>query len=69
MAVKIRVFNKQNYILLIVALLVIIAGYALMGSKVSSNSPEEIYSFSKITLAPALVIAGYILSVYSIFRK
>ncbi|MBN2611514.1 MAG: DUF3098 domain-containing protein [Bacteroidales bacterium] len=69
MAGKTSVFNKQNYILLIVALLVIITGYTLMGSKTSSDSPKDIYSFSKITLAPVLVIAGYVLSVYSIFRK
>ena len=66
---KTNVFTKQNYILIIIALAVIIAGYVLMGSNIGSDSPAEIYSFSKITLAPVMVIAGYILSVYSIFKR
>lgn len=47
------VFKKQNYQLLIAAMAVVIIGFLLMiGS-------EDIYSFTKITIAPLVVVIGF----------
>lgn len=58
------VFGKQNYFLMIIGMVLIILGFILMyGGK------EDIYSFRKITLAPILVVAGFIVEVVAIMRK
>lgn len=66
-------FVKQNYILMIVGVVLIIVGYMLMaGGK--SNDPnvfngDEIFSFRRITLAPIVVLLGYAIEVYAIVKK
>jgi predicted tellurium resistance membrane protein TerC len=58
------VLGKQNYIITGLAFLVVIIGFILMyGGK------EDIYSFRKITLAPIVVIAGFLIGVYAIMYK
>ena len=58
------VFEKQNYILTAVAFAVVVLGFILMwGGK------EDIYSFRRITLAPIIVIAGFLIGVYAIMYK
>jgi hypothetical protein len=58
------VFGKQNYLLMIIGMALIILGFILMyGGK------EDIYSFRKITLAPILVVAGFAVEVVAILRK
>jgi hypothetical protein len=66
-------FVKQNYVLMIIGIVLIIIGYMLMaGGK--SNDPnvfngEEIFSFRRITLAPIIVLLGYAIEVYAIVKK
>jgi hypothetical protein len=66
-------FVKQNYVLMLIGVVLIIAGYMLMaGGK--SNDPnifkgEEIFSFRRITLAPIVVLLGYAVEVYAIVKK
>jgi len=65
-------FGKENYVLLIISAVVLIIGYMLMaGGKTSDPTifNEEIFSFRRITLAPIVVIAGYIIGVYAIVKK
>lgn len=58
------VFTKQNYILTIVAFAVVVIGFLLMyGDK------ENIYSFRRITLAPIVVVSGFIIGVVAIMYK
>lgn len=58
------VLGKQNYILTGVAFAVIIIGFLLMyGGK------EDIYSFKRITLAPIVVLVGFIIGVVAIMYK
>lgn len=64
--------NKENYKLLIIGFVIIIVGFLLMlGGKV--DSPEdinpEIYSFRRVTLAPLVVLFGFIFEVYAIMKK
>jgi len=58
------VFGRQNYILTGAAFAVVLIGFLLMyGDK------EDIYSFRRITLAPIVVISGFILAAFAIMFK
>ena len=58
------VFGRQNYILTALAFAVLIIGFVLMyGDK------ENIYSFRKITLAPIVVLIGFIIGIFAIMIK
>jgi hypothetical protein len=66
-------FVRQNYMLMIIGIVLIVVGYMLMsGGK--SNDPnvfngDEIFSFRRITLAPIVVLLGYAIEVYAIVKK
>ena len=66
-------FHKENYILMIVGVLVIALGFFLMAGGKSEDpnifNPEEVYSFQRITVAPIVVITGFIIETYAIFHK
>ncbi len=64
-------FGKDNYILIGVGLLIVVIGFFLMAG--GENAPDEwnedqIYSFTRITLAPFIVLCGLGVVVYSIFK-
>lgn len=62
-------FTKNNYILLGVGVIFIIIGLFLMqggGSEEPSNFNEELFSFQRITLAPIIIITGFIINVFAI---
>lgn len=62
----------QNYILLLAGLIVIILGFVLMAGG-GSDSPDEfnyaMFSWRRITLAPILVIGGFIFEIYAILKR
>lgn len=61
-------FGKKNYILLLIGVIVIIAGFLLMtgpGSTMTHFEPD-IFSFRRIKLAPAVCFAGFIFIIYAI---
>lgn len=57
------VFGPQNYRLMLIGLAVIVLGFALMYGK------EDIYDFRKITLAPIVVLAGFVIEIFAIMHK
>ena len=66
------VFKKKNYILLISGLVLILAGiFLMMGGE--SEDPnvfsEDIFNFQRLTLAPILIVGGFILEVFAIMLK
>lgn len=67
------VFDKQNYILMGIGLLLIIIGFFLMAGGKSSDpmvfNDAEIYSFRRITLAPIMILLGFVVEGYAIFKK
>ena len=67
------VFGRENYKWMIIGILVMIVGFILMAGGSSEDPsefhPEEVYSFRRITLAPILVLLGYVIEVYAIFKK
>ena len=65
-------FGKENYILLLVGLAFIVTGFILMtggGSDDPNVFSEEIYSFRRITLAPIIVITGFVIEIFAIMKK
>ncbi|SFC13937.1 Protein of unknown function [Parapedobacter composti] len=57
------VFGKRNYQLFLLSIAVVVLGFVLM------MGTEDIYSFTKITLAPLVVVVGFALGVVSILIK
>jgi hypothetical protein len=66
-------FQPENYRLLLIGLAINILGFILMigGGAKSANEfrADELFSQVRITLSPMLIIAGYIVILYSIMRK
>ncbi len=58
------IFSKENYTLTAVSVLVIVIGFVLMSGK-----DGNIYDFRRTTLAPIVVIGGFVLGIYAIFFK
>jgi fumarate reductase subunit D len=64
--------GRENYKLLAIGFVIIVAGFLLMlGGK--SEDPREfsdkIFSFRRITLAPVVVLAGFIFEIWAIMKK
>ena len=66
---KTFIFEKKNYLIMIVGLLFIATGFILMSGG-ASDDPNvfnpEIYNFQRIRLAPTLVLIGFAIQVYAI---
>tara|TARA_B100001173_G_C15739020_1_gene441969 strand:+ start:416 stop:640 length:225 start_codon:yes stop_codon:yes gene_type:complete len=65
-------FKKKNYILLIVGVVFIISGLLLMiggASKDPTVFSYEIFNFQRLTLAPILIAAGFIIEIFAIMIK
>ncbi len=67
------IFGQQNFIYMGIGLALILVGLAAMtgGAMPDPNKwePERIYSFRRITLAPILMVAGFITVILGIFKK
>ena len=66
------VFKKKNYIILIGGLVLILLGIVLMiggGSEDPTQFSEEIFNFQRLTLAPILIISGFVMGVFAIMYK
>ncbi len=64
--------GKQNYILMGIGFLMILTGFLLMMGKGSTNPAVfnmDIFSFRRITLAPVVVLAGFVFEIYAILKK
>lgn len=64
--------TKENYKLLAIGFVVVIIGFLLMaggGSTEEYRFSEDIYSFRRTTLAPIIILAGFIFEVYAIMKK
>ncbi|OJU74453.1 MAG: hypothetical protein BGO09_09415 [Bacteroidetes bacterium 47-18] len=66
-------FDKNNYIIMLVGLAVLVLGFILMAGGKSSDpnvfNAAEIYSFRRITLAPIIVLLGFAIEIYAIMKK
>ena len=72
-ATKNTLFDKENFKWMLIGLGVIILGFLLMAGGKSANpnvfDEKEVYSFRRITLAPFLIVAGFIIEIFAIMKK
>ena len=69
---KVMPFGKQNFIIVLIGLALIALGFILMiggGSTDPDVFNEEMFSFQRITLAPILVLAGFVVEIVAIFWR
>jgi hypothetical protein len=66
-------FGKENYRWMLIGIVLVALGLILMGGGKSKDpnvfNPSEVYSFRRITLAPILIIGGFVVEIFAIFRK
>lgn len=65
-------FGKENYLLMILGVVVVAVGMLLMTGGASDDPnkmSEEIFSFRRLTLAPIVIVAGYLIVLLSIIKK
>ena len=65
-------FTKQNYMLLLVGVALICAGLLLMiggGSADPTIFSDKIFDYQRLTLAPVLIAAGFIVEIFAIMHK
>tara|TARA_B100000902_G_C27259951_1_gene890109 strand:- start:227 stop:448 length:222 start_codon:yes stop_codon:yes gene_type:complete len=66
------VFKKKNYILLISGLVLILLGVFLMiggESEDPTKFSEKIFNFQRLTLAPILIVSGFVLEIFAVMLK
>ncbi len=66
------VFKKKNFMILIGGLVLILLGITLMiggGSEDPTQFSEEIFNFQRLTLAPILIVSGFVMGVLAIMYK
>jgi len=65
-------FSKENYRLMLIGLAFIVLGFLLMiggGSDDPNKFSYDLFSFRRITLAPILILAGYVIEIFAIMKK
>lgn len=65
-------FGKENYILMIIGLVLLVLGFLLMiggNSKDPNTFNEAIFSPRRLTVAPILILAGYVVEIFAIMKK
>ena len=65
-------FGRENYKILLIGLAFIIVGFLLMiggGSDDPDVFSEDIFSFRRMTLAPILILAGFVIEIFAIMKK
>ena len=66
-------FGKENYMWMLIGLAVLALGFFLMSGGKSSDpkifDDNEVYSATRITIAPILLFAGFIIEIFAIMKK
>ena len=65
------VFGRRNYVILLIGSVIIIVGYLFMsgeGSTLAAYNPD-IFSGTRIRIAPLLCLLGYLLNVFGILYR
>lgn len=66
-------FNKENYKWMLIGVVIIAIGMFLMAGGKSTDpnvfNKSDVYSTTRITIAPILILAGLVIEIFAIFRK
>jgi len=67
------IFEKENYLWMLGGTVIMAIGLLLMvgGKSDDPNQfhPDQVYSTTRITVAPILIIAGLVVECFALFRK
>ncbi len=66
------VLTKENYILIAIGFGVMLLGYILMvGGRTDDPNVfnDAMFNFQRITLAPLLIVGGFLFEIYAIMKK
>lgn len=68
-----NLFGRENYIYMLAGLVIIALGFLLMAGGKSADptkfNADDVYSARRITIAPLLIIIGFILEIVGIMKK
>jgi len=68
-----NLFGKENYMWMLAGMTVLALGFFLMAGGKSADpknfDPKEVYSTTRITIAPMLIIVGFIMEIVAIMKK
>ncbi len=66
-------FGKENFIWMLAGAAIMALGFFLMAGGKSADPTKfmdgEVYSTTRITIAPILIIAGFIVEIFAIMKK
>lgn len=65
-------FTKSNYITILAGMVCILLGFVLMsggGEHTATSFDDTIFSFRRITLAPIVVVAGFVVVGLGIMKR
>ena len=69
---QVPLFDKTNLLWMLGGVAIMILGFLLMAGGKSDDpnvfNPGEVYSTTRITIAPIVIIAGLVVLIYSLFR-
>jgi len=69
----ISLFGKENKLWMLAGIAIMIIGFLLMAGGRSEDpnvfNANEVYSTTRITIAPILLLAGLVILIFSIFRE
>ena len=68
------IFGKENYMWMLGGAILIILGMFLLSGGKSNVDPtvfdkSAVYSTTRITIAPILILAGLVIEIFAIFRR
>ena len=64
--------GEQNYYLILLGFVIILIGLLLLSGGKTPNDNEfskEIFDFRRITLAPIIILGGFVFEIYAIMKK
>ena len=64
-------FDKVNYLLLVVGMIIVVIGFLLMTGPASTETAFEpdIFSARRIKVAPVVCLFGFVSMIYAVVRK
>jgi hypothetical protein len=67
-------FSRDNYMWMLIGLVVMAIGMFLLSGGMSNKDPkifdkDAVYSATRITIAPIVILAGLVIEIYAIFKK
>ena len=64
-------FDKMNYLLLVVGMIIVVIGFLLMTGPASTETAfePEIFSARRIKVAPVVCLFGFVSMIYAVVRK